>query len=134
MSTIFLQGVKQPSVKVNRELNSLMADDLVPVAPLPAGPTEDASSPGAAPSGEAATPAAAAAFPVDLPAALPAAASNVAFGSLHALPDIRAESDKSHGSRQQDTAAAQDTMQSPMLSGERNLLSQVAHTHSTSWS
>ena len=97
-----------------------MADGLVPVAPPPAGPTEEPSSPLAAPSGEAATPAAAAAAPVDLPAAVPAAASNVALGSLHASPDRRAESDKSHGSRQQDTAAPPDTMQSPMLSGEHN--------------
>ncbi len=97
-----------------------MADDLVPVAPSPAGPTEDASLPVAAPSDEAATPAAAAAPPADLPAAVPAAASNVALGSLHASPDGRAKSDKSHGSCQQDMAAAQDTMQSPMLSGEHN--------------
>ena len=119
-STIFLQGIKQPSLRVNRELKSLMADDLVPEAPLPAGPTEDPSSPLAAPSGEAATPAAAAAAPVDLPAAVTAAASNIALGRSHASPDRRAKSDKSHGSRQQDTAAAQDTMQSPMLSGEHN--------------
>ena len=107
-------------MRVNRELNSLLADGLVPEAPSPTGPTEDASSPLAAPSGEAATPAAAAAAPVDLPAAVPAAASNVAVGRVHASPERRAKSDRSHGSCQQDTAAAQDTMQSPMLSGVHN--------------
>ena len=112
--------MKQPSVKINRELNSLLADGLVPEAPPPARPTEDVFSPVVAPSGEAATSAAAAAAPVHLSAAVPAAASNVALGSLHASPDRRAESDKSHGSCQQDTAAAQDTMQSPMLSGKPN--------------
>jgi len=120
IGTAFLQGMKQPSLRINRELKSLMADDLVPEAPSPAGPTEDASSPLAAPSGEAATPAAAAATAVDLPAAVPAAALNIALGSLHASPGTRAKSDKSHGSRQQDTDAAQDTMQSPMLSGVHN--------------
>ncbi|KAL0056243.1 hypothetical protein WJX82_009196 [Trebouxia sp. C0006] len=110
------KGMKQPSLRINRELKGLMADDLVPEAPSPAGPTEDASSPLAAPSGEAATPAAAAATAVDLPAAMPAAASNIALGSLHASPGTRAKSDKSHGSCQQDTDAAQDIMQSPMLS------------------
>ncbi|KAL0036052.1 hypothetical protein WJX79_000012 [Trebouxia sp. C0005] len=69
------KGIHQASMRVNRELNSLMADGLVSVAPPPAG-----------------------------------------FGTLHASPNRRAESDKSRGSCQQDTAAPPDTIQSPMLS------------------
>ncbi len=111
------QGLQQTTIKLNRELQSLTACDAAPLAAPPAGPLEEPLSPCAQDS-QAASPApAVAALEAALPATVTAAASSMAFGSLQGSVETHTESDKSHRASPQAAAAAQDTLQSAVVSG-----------------
>lgn len=113
---LLLQGMRQPSTRLDRQVNSPTADESTLLAPPPAGPVMD-PSPSAVSEAAIVPPAAVAASEAVSPAAVRAAASLELVGSPHASAETRPESDKSRRSHCPDTAAAQGALQSPVLSG-----------------
>ena len=112
---LLLQGMRQPSTRLDRQVNSPTADESTLLAPPPAGPVMD-PFPSAVSEAAIAPPAAIAASEAS-PAAVRAAASLELLESPHASAETRPECDKSRRPHRPDTAAAQRALQSPVLSG-----------------
>lgn len=113
---LLLQGMRQPSTRLDRQVNSPTADESTLLAPPPAGPVMD-PSPSAVSEAATAPPAAIVASEATSPAAVQAAASLELLESPHASAETRPDSEKSRRSHRPDTAAAQGALQSPVLSG-----------------